>query len=228
MGIDCSKVENKNTDNPPGKTFFVNTGAPLDNLKFCPNSINEIHPITPPIAVCKPNNLNKNGVPLLIQTTYSSDTIQHYFQGNKEHEINNKNTVNLRIFHQNIRGLRNKTEEMIMHLSNRVPHVLCFTEHHLKEFEINNTRINQYNLGAYYCRVTRKHGGVGIFIHDTLSYTSIDLSEYCNEQDLEACALKFKISNNVFCIYTDQQEILKLSFICLNYYLINFTQIPLM
>ena len=70
----------------------------------------------------------------------------------------------------------------------------------LKEFEINNTRINQYNLGAYYCRVTRKLGGVGIFIHDTLPYTSIDLNEYCNEQDLEACALKFKISNNVFCI----------------------------
>ena len=105
----------------------------------------------------------------------------------------------MRIFH-NIRGLRNKIEELITHLSNRVPHVLCFTEHHLKEFEINNTRINHYNLGAYYCRITRKLGGVGIFVHDTLSYTSIDLNEYCNEQDLEACALKFKISNNVFCI----------------------------
>jgi hypothetical protein len=40
----------------------------------------------------------------------------------------------------------------------------------------------------------------GIFVHDTLSCTSIDLTEYCKKQDLEACALKFKISNNVFCI----------------------------
>jgi len=34
----------------------------------------------------------------------------------------------------------------------------------------------------------------------TLSCTPIDLTEYCNEQDLEACALKFKILNNVLCI----------------------------
>ena len=140
----------------------------------------------------------------------SSDTIQNYFKGNKALEIINKNTVNLRIFHQNIWGLTKKMEELITHLSNRVPHVLCFRQHlphvlcfrqhHLKEFEINNTCINHYNLGAYYCRITRKLGGVGIFVHDTLSYTSIDLNEYCNEQDLEACALKLKISNNVFCI----------------------------
>jgi len=81
-----------------------------------------------------------------------------------------------------------------------IPQVLCFTEHHLKEFEINNTCINNYNLGAYYCRKNRKFGGVGIFVHDTLSCTPIDLTKYCNEQDLEACALKFKILNNAFCI----------------------------
>jgi hypothetical protein len=160
-----------------------------------------IHPITPPIAVCYPNNLNKNSVPSSIQTTYSLDTIQNYSEGNKELKIININTVNLRIFHQNIGGLRNKIEELITHLSNHAPHVLCFTEHQLKLLEINNTHINHYNLGTYYCRTTCKLGGVEIFVlHDTLSYVSIDLTEYCNEQDLEACALKFKISNNVFCI----------------------------
>jgi exonuclease III len=106
----------------------------------------------------------------------------------------------LKIFHQNIRGLRNKIDELIMHLSDCVPQVLCFTEHHLKEFKINNTCINCYNLGAFYCRENRKVGGVGIFVHDTLSCTPIDLTEYCKEQDLEVCALKFKALNNFFCI----------------------------
>jgi hypothetical protein len=106
----------------------------------------------------------------------------------------------LKIFHQNIRGLKNKIDELMALLSDGIPHVLCFTEHHLKEFEINNTHINFYNLGASYCRKTRKLGGVGIFVLDALSCTPIDLSKYCKEQDLEACTLKFKISNNVFCI----------------------------
>jgi hypothetical protein len=120
MGINCSKLENKNT---------------------------------PPSAVCNPNNQIKNSIPFPNQTTYISDAIQYYFEGNKEPEIINISTENLKIFHQNIRGLRNKIEELITHLSNCVPHVLlCFTEHDLKEFEINNTHINYYNLSASYCR----------------------------------------------------------------------------
>jgi len=118
----------------------------------------------------------------------------------KKLESVNSKAINLKIFHQNIRGLRNKIDELILHLSECIPQVLCFTEHHLKEFEINNTCIHNYNLGAYYCRKTQKYGGVGIFVHDTLSCTPTDLTKYCNEQDLEACALKFKILNNVLCI----------------------------
>ena len=38
-----------------------------------------------------------------------------------------------------------------------------------------------------------------IFVHDTLTYTNIDLSRYCNELDLEACAIKMRISDIVFC-----------------------------
>ena len=37
-------------------------------------------------------------------------------------------------------------------------------------------------------------------MHDTLTCTNIDLSRYCNEFDLEACALKMRILNIVFCI----------------------------
>ena len=155
---------------------------------------------TPPSAICNFNNLNKNSVPFQNQTTYVLDTKQNFSEGNRKLEFVSSKTINLKIFHQNIRGLINKTDELTLHLSDCVPQVLCFTEHHLKEFKINNTCINNYNLGAFYCRKTRKFGGVGIFVHDTLSCTPTDLTEYCNEQDLEACALKLKALNSVFCI----------------------------
>ena len=45
---------------------------------------------------------------------------------------------------------------------------------------------------------------LSIFVQDTLTFTNIDLNRYCNEFDLEACALKTKTANEVFhilCIY---------------------------
>jgi exonuclease III len=84
--------------------------------------------------------------------------------------------------------------------STKSPHVLCFTEHHLHNNEISCTHINSYNLGAKYCRVHLKHGGVSIFVHETLSFTTIDLSEFCIDQDIEICAIKLHFSFGNFCI----------------------------
>ena len=105
--------------------------------------------------------------------------------GNKKSECpNNTSSFNgnittpLLIYHQNIRGLRNKIDELFMLWSSNFPHLLCFTEHHLCNDEINCIYINPYNLGAKYCRVNRKYGGVSIFVHETLSFTTTDLSEF--------------------------------------------------
>jgi hypothetical protein len=35
------------------------------------------------------------------------------------------------IFHQNVQGLRKKTNDLLYHLSQQLPHILCFTKHHL-------------------------------------------------------------------------------------------------
>jgi len=45
----------------------------------------------------------------------------------------------LKIFHQNIRGLGNKTNELYCHLHHDFPHVLCISEHHLRESELQLT-----------------------------------------------------------------------------------------
>ena len=52
------------------------------------------------------------------------------------------------IFHQNICGLRKKTDELKSSMYPNFPHILCFSEHHLKNFELDQINVNGYNLGA--------------------------------------------------------------------------------
>ena len=44
---------------------------------------------------------------------------------------NENNNTNWTIFHQNIRGLYNKTDELVNSWTTVSPHILCLTEHHL-------------------------------------------------------------------------------------------------
>ena len=55
-------------------------------------------------------------------------------------------------------------------------------------------------MGAFYCRSNHKFGGVNIFIHESLTYSTTDLNRYCYDHDLETCAIKFKIGSTVYCI----------------------------
>jgi hypothetical protein len=94
--------------------------------------------------------------------------------GNKEKgcpintsSLNSTNATPLLIYHQNIRGLQNKIDELLMLWSANFPHIICFTEHHLGKDEINCFDINSYYLGANYCWVNHKHGGACIFVHET-------------------------------------------------------------
>jgi hypothetical protein len=82
--------------------------------------------------------------------------------------------------------------------------VLCLTDHHLKYFEIDFIYVDQYKLGAKFCRESLKGGGVNIFAHDTLQCTNINLDEFCKKQDIEACAVKIDLLSltiSIICIY---------------------------
>jgi hypothetical protein len=99
------------------------------------------------------------------------------------------NNTDLTVFHQNIRGLYNKADELVNSWKTESPHMLCLTEHHLHNHEINSTFIQYYNRGARYCRKNRKGGGVSIFAHDTLMFSAIELDGFCRDQDLEVCVV---------------------------------------
>jgi exonuclease III len=107
---------------------------------------------------------------------------------------------NLTIFHQNIRGLSGKIDELLIHMIGLKPHLLCFSEHHIKDIEGSSPHIPSYTLGATYSRCISKCGGVCIFLKESIEYSTIDLSKYCKEQDLEIAALKFKINRSNFII----------------------------
>jgi hypothetical protein len=68
------------------------------------------------------------------------------------------------------------------------------TEHHLKDYKIDNLPIDHYKLGSKYCRHEFKNGGVCIFIHEDLDFFSISLDRYCKEKDIEVCAVKLNIT----------------------------------
>jgi exonuclease III len=98
-----------------------------------------------------------------------------------------------KIYHQNIRGFKGKINEFMLPLHTEVPHLICLTEHHLKNYEINVTPISKYKLGANYCRKKLKNGGVCIYILETLKFINTDLQKHCKEQDIEIAAVKIRL-----------------------------------
>jgi hypothetical protein len=74
----------------------------------------------------------------------------------------------LTLFHQNIRGLSNKSEEIINFLMDEElnPNVMCFTEHHIPELSPGFINLENYILGATFSHRYQK-GGVCIFVQKT-------------------------------------------------------------
>jgi len=110
----------------------------------------------------------------------------------KDNKMTGINSIT--IFHQNICGLREKTDKLKSSMYPNFPHILCFSDHHLKHFELDQINFDGYNLGATYCRQIVKRGGVCIFVCNNLNYTNIDLSAYCKDQDIEVCALNLELT----------------------------------
>ena len=120
------------------------------------------------------------------------------------HKVNhlNKGTVHFKIFHQNMKRLREKPKELLCRLRSNFCRVLCLTEHHLKCLRLEKVCIENYNLGAHYCRQLCEKGGAAIFIHNSLSFSNIDIAQHCKEQDIEMCTLKLSFGSTNICVLT--------------------------
>ena len=94
------------------------------------------------------------------------------------------------IFHQNIRGLKDKTEEIINNIATNPPHVLCFTEHHLESYQLDSVPLLNYRLVANFCRTSYRNGVVCIYVHESLQSSNMEVQKYCKEKDLEVCSVR--------------------------------------
>jgi hypothetical protein len=123
------------------------------------------------------------------------------------HEVSNKNDdINnlFKIYHPNIRGLKGKINECMLPLLTEAPHLICLTEHHLKNYETDVTPISKYKLGTKYCRKNLKNGSVCIYIQEALKFTNINLQNHYKEQDIEITAVQLKLNKKnvtIFCVY---------------------------
>ena len=69
----------------------------------------------------------------------------------------------LRLYHPNIRGLQNKTDEWICSMCTRYPHIHCLTGRHIKDPELDCTFLKHYILTAKFCQQSLKSRGISIF-----------------------------------------------------------------
>ena len=116
-------------------------------------------------------------------------------QCNKQLIMNKHCGNNLTIFHQNICGLLNKKDELLNSVTRNPPQIICITEHHLIDEELEVITFHPYTLGAKYCRRIHKCGGVCILIQDNIHYTTLNVDRYSSEKDIKICAMKLHISS---------------------------------
>jgi hypothetical protein len=62
--------------------------------------------------------------------------------------------------------------------------------------------MENYNLGASYCRNQFEKGVVAIFVHKNIKYSCINIDKYCKEKDIEIRALKPAYHDLKICIIT--------------------------
>jgi hypothetical protein len=86
-------------------------------------------------------------------------------------------------------------DQLIYSLFPKFPHIsVCFSEHHLKQIELEQIDLEGHKLDAAYYKKSLVKGGVCSFVHKKYNYSNGDRSKYCREQDIEACALKLGLT----------------------------------
>ncbi|MGL5028572.1 MAG: endonuclease/exonuclease/phosphatase family protein, partial [Wolbachia pipientis] len=79
----------------------------------------------------------------------------------------------LKIIHQNIQSIRNKSLELNIFINEEKPDIICLTEHSLKKEEMQECTIEGYRVVDNYCRSLSRGGGVLISAKNGLQVTKI-------------------------------------------------------
>jgi predicted metal-dependent RNase len=106
---------------------------------------------------------------------------------------------NLVLLHQNIRGLAGKMDEFncVIACKHINPHLICLSEHHMSDLKLLYSHFPKYIMGSSCAHMTHQGGGVCIYITSDIKFTVIKLTQFCDEKNIEICALKLTV---VLCI----------------------------
>jgi exonuclease III len=113
--------------------------------------------------------------------------------------INSKSSAihhSIKIYHQNVCGLRYKVDELLNLLYPDFPHFICITEHHLSHNELNAIVVENYKLGASYCRRNALKGGSCAFVLNHLNCVALNVEPYCLNFDIEPSAVKIQADSS--------------------------------
>jgi hypothetical protein len=76
------------------------------------------------------------------------------------------------------------------------------SSNHLNQFELDNISIDNYNLGASYCRRSSLKSGVCIYVLKNLNFTTVNLKAYCSDHDIDICAVKLHSIFSHICVFS--------------------------
>jgi len=115
----------------------------------------------------------------------------------------------LRIYHQNICGLGSKTNDLVISFYPTFPHILCLTEHHLRQFQIQHLTRDDYILGAELSRQSFHKRGLYVYIKH-FPFSVINIENFYKDKELEACALKLDLYLSKFSLllFIDHQLVI--------------------
>jgi exonuclease III len=126
--------------------------------------------------------------------TQTKDCVKNW-RSSKLHHLNTQQHrfYNLEVYHENVRGLKGKLSLLSQFLDSELAHIVCITEHHLKDQDMDLAQIEHYKLGAKFCRQQYKNGGTSIFVHESLNDDIITTDHICKEKNIEICTIKLNL-----------------------------------
>jgi hypothetical protein len=112
----------------------------------------------------------------------------------------------LTVIHQNIRGLSNKSDELICSFTtNQInPHIICLSEHDVSIQNLLLINLENYYLGSSFSRTMNHEEGVCFYIRKDIQFVNRDVSHYCVEKIIEFCAVQIHTKTShivIICIY---------------------------
>jgi hypothetical protein len=83
--------------------------------------------------------------------TMNNNIHKDHDQSNETPTLNKQTKNTFTAFHQHVCGVLNKKEELLNSVTRNSPQIICITEHHLIDEELESITLHSYYLGAKFC-----------------------------------------------------------------------------